>query len=78
MVFSKRSKPDCHLIKAFSSKKNSKEDNSNNQSHIPSLFPERKIKQEITLSLVLNLWIICQSKNIQEKQTGLNKNGLNI
>ena len=54
-VFSKRSRPDRHLIKAFPSQKNSKEDNNNNQSHIPSLFTERKIKQEISLSLVLNL-----------------------
>ena len=62
-VFSKRSKPDRHLIKPYSSQKISKEDNNNHQSHIPSFFPERKVKQEITLSLVLNLWAVCQFKN---------------
>ena len=41
-VFSKRSKPDCLLIKPYSSQKKSKEDNiNNNQFHIPSLFQER-------------------------------------
>ena len=56
-VFSKISKPDCHLIKALSSqkkKKRLKEDNNNNQSQ-SSLLLERKTKQQITLSLVLNL-----------------------
>ena len=62
-VFSKRSKPDRHLIKPFPSQKNSKEDNKNHQSHVPCLFPERKIKQEITLSLVRHLWAVCQLKN---------------
>ena len=63
-VFSKRSKPDCHLIKPFSFQINSKEDNNNKQSHIPSLFPERYIKQEITISLILNLRAVCQFKII--------------
>ena len=46
-VFWKRSKLDRHLIKPFSFQIKSKEDKNNQQSHIPSLFPERKIKQEI-------------------------------
>ena len=40
-VFSERSELDRHLIKPFSSQKNTKEDNKNNQFHILSVFPER-------------------------------------